>query len=492
MVLLREQRGRHQHGHLPAGLDGRESGAHRDLGLAEADVAADDAVHRLVGIEVGQHLLDRVGLVGGFLEREGVGERAILELAQRQLQALARLALGVEVEQLGGHVAHLLGGAAACLRPLVGAELVQRRGFRGRAGVAADQLQRVHRHVEPVAVAVLEHQELATLVADVHDLQADVAADAVFLVHHGRAGGQGLQVAQDGGRVGGRALASPAFLAGPGAEQLRLRQHRDRRLGDRQAGEFGGDREREAVLHGEEGLPAVAGRDALPGGAQHLGEHLAAAGRIGREQHPAGELLQEGLERRQGTLGASVEAEVARRRGREVRDAPGLGGLGLEVRDLDAREALDAAQHVGGLDEQLHRVQQRPLDVVAAVLVARADRFPVAGQRAGELGGVGDHRIGRQVVEQRRGLVVEQRQVELDARRRDAVADAAIERAARRVAVEARAPATAERAHRVAVERDFARRQQSNALQRVPGALGLRIEAPDRLDLVVEKVDPQR
>src|SRR5258705_5232479 len=46
--LLREHRRRHQHGDLSARHHDREGGAHRDLGLAEADVAADETVHRLV------------------------------------------------------------------------------------------------------------------------------------------------------------------------------------------------------------------------------------------------------------------------------------------------------------------------------------------------------------------------------------------------------------------------------------------------------------
>jgi hypothetical protein len=45
-VLLHEQRRGHEHGHLLAVLHGLERGAYGDLGLAVADVAADDAVHR--------------------------------------------------------------------------------------------------------------------------------------------------------------------------------------------------------------------------------------------------------------------------------------------------------------------------------------------------------------------------------------------------------------------------------------------------------------
>jgi hypothetical protein len=45
-VLLGEDRGRHEHRHLLAVLHRLERGADRDLGLAVADVAADQPVHR--------------------------------------------------------------------------------------------------------------------------------------------------------------------------------------------------------------------------------------------------------------------------------------------------------------------------------------------------------------------------------------------------------------------------------------------------------------
>ncbi len=73
-VLFGEQRGGHQHGDLLSGLRGDERSAHRHFGLAEADVAAHHAIHRLLGREIGQHLADRLGLVGRFLEREAARE----------------------------------------------------------------------------------------------------------------------------------------------------------------------------------------------------------------------------------------------------------------------------------------------------------------------------------------------------------------------------------------------------------------------------------
>ena len=45
-VLLGEDRRRHEHRHLVAAIDRFERGPHGDFGLAEADVAAEQAVHR--------------------------------------------------------------------------------------------------------------------------------------------------------------------------------------------------------------------------------------------------------------------------------------------------------------------------------------------------------------------------------------------------------------------------------------------------------------
>ena len=108
-VLLGEDRRRHQHHHLLAVDGGLVGGPQRDLGLAVADVAADQAVHRPLALHVGLDRVDRLELVGGL----AVGERGLegeLQLAVgRERVAAADLPLGVEVEQLAGH---LLGGAA--------------------------------------------------------------------------------------------------------------------------------------------------------------------------------------------------------------------------------------------------------------------------------------------------------------------------------------------------------------------------------------------
>ena len=112
-VLLGEQRGGHQHRDLLAVHHRDEGGAQRDLGLAEADIAADQPVHRLAGLQVVDHRLDRGGLVGRFLETETGGEGLVVVRAELEGMALARGALRVQIQQFGGGVAHLLLRACA-------------------------------------------------------------------------------------------------------------------------------------------------------------------------------------------------------------------------------------------------------------------------------------------------------------------------------------------------------------------------------------------
>ena len=112
VVLLGQQRGRRQDRHLLAAHHRDEGGAQRDLGLAEADVAADQPVHRLGADHVLDHGVDRRALVGRLLEAEAGGKRLVVVRGIAERVALARSAARVQVQQFGGGVAHLLGGLA--------------------------------------------------------------------------------------------------------------------------------------------------------------------------------------------------------------------------------------------------------------------------------------------------------------------------------------------------------------------------------------------
>ena len=121
-MLFREQRGRREDRHLLAIGDCHVGRTQGDFGLAEADIAADEAVHRPARAHVFDHGGNRGRLIRCFLEAEAFGKGVVVTLLKAEGMALARGAAGVEVEQLGGGVAHLNGGAALGLFPLAAAQ----------------------------------------------------------------------------------------------------------------------------------------------------------------------------------------------------------------------------------------------------------------------------------------------------------------------------------------------------------------------------------
>ena len=154
VVLLGEQGGGYEDGDLFAGLDGDEGGAQRDLGLAETHIAANDPVHRLVGLEIGEHLLDGGGLVGRFLEGKAGFKGAVFGVAGEHLRALPSGPARVQIQELRGDVANALRRLAARLLPLLAAQLMERRGFgrRTRVAILSAEMQRLHGNIQLVAV----------------------------------------------------------------------------------------------------------------------------------------------------------------------------------------------------------------------------------------------------------------------------------------------------------------------------------------------------
>ena len=86
-VLAGEQRGRHHDGDLLAGKHGDEAGAERDFRLAEADIAADQPVHRPAAGQIVEHGADARLLVLGLLVREAGGELVIEPVGRGQAPA---------------------------------------------------------------------------------------------------------------------------------------------------------------------------------------------------------------------------------------------------------------------------------------------------------------------------------------------------------------------------------------------------------------------
>lgn len=363
VVLLGQQRGRREEGHLLAAGDRDEGGAQRHLGLAEAHVAADQAVHRLGRDHVLHHGVDRGLLVGGFLEAEVVGEHFVVGGRVAEGMALPRGAAGVDVEQLGGRVAHLLGGLALGLFPLAGAQPVQRRLVGADAGVAADLVQLRDGHVERGLVGVLQVQHFLQerlafgigALAQVHVDQAAVAADAVRGVDHRVADVELGQVLDQRLDVADLflLLVAPA-RGGCGGEELGLGDEVDALLAPCEArGQRGGGDADLLVGRGFELGQRIEGRRAHAAGAQEVEQAFAPAFAFGDQQHAVRRGLDVGLEADQWIFGAAHHGK-----GRQFVEL-GVGRVGGNVAAAGVSADGELCMRLGALVELLGAQEQR-------------------------------------------------------------------------------------------------------------------------------------
>ena len=157
--------------------------------------------------------------------------------------AFARGAPGVDVEQLGGGIADLLGRAALGFLPLARAEFVQRRFIGTHAGVAADHLQLAHGHIQRGLVGVFQVQELLLFglaigaqLPHIHVDEAAVAPNAVRAVYHRVAHIELAQVFDQRLDIADLLLFFATAGGGPGGEQLGLGDEVDAHIQPRKTG----------------------------------------------------------------------------------------------------------------------------------------------------------------------------------------------------------------------------------------------------------------
>ena len=147
IVLLSQQGGRHQHRHLLVVLHGEEGGAHGHFGLAEAHIAAHQAVHGQRLAHIAEDGVDRLRLIRRGFKWETVAEQLILFAVVFKGKTRLRRALGIDIQQLGRHVAYFLSRFLSRPGPGIAAQLVQGGVFFRPAGVAADKMQGRYRNV---------------------------------------------------------------------------------------------------------------------------------------------------------------------------------------------------------------------------------------------------------------------------------------------------------------------------------------------------------
>ena len=182
MLLAKDRRG-HEHAHLIAGVDGLEGRPHRHFGLAVADVAAEQPVHRMRREHVALDGPDRIELVDRLVVGKRGVEFALPKRIRRKADSRQRRAGGLQLDHLHGDVGH--GQLGRLLLPLPGLSADGRKV--GPSAAAADVL--LHhlnfrdRHVDLRAAAELQLEMFFGLLFVLEQLQSAVAADAVADVH---------------------------------------------------------------------------------------------------------------------------------------------------------------------------------------------------------------------------------------------------------------------------------------------------------------------
>jgi hypothetical protein len=125
VVLLGEDGGGGQQGHLFFGGDRFEDGPYRHLGFAKAHVAAHQTIHGAIALHVQLHILHRLELI----RRGLIGERVFQLLLPGHVggvgEALQLGPLGVELQQIHRHLFHGFAGATLGFLPGLASHFVQ-------------------------------------------------------------------------------------------------------------------------------------------------------------------------------------------------------------------------------------------------------------------------------------------------------------------------------------------------------------------------------
>ena len=188
-VLPRQQRGRHHDGDLLAVERDRERRAQRHLGLAEADVAADQPVHRPAAFEILQRGVDRAKLVLGFLIGEARAELVIDMRLHRHFRRLVQMPLGGDLDQFAGDLADAVLELGLARLPAAAAQPVEfDMGVIG--AVARQQFDILDRQKQLGLGGIMQFETIMRRAGDVERLQADETADAVLDMNHEIAGGE--------------------------------------------------------------------------------------------------------------------------------------------------------------------------------------------------------------------------------------------------------------------------------------------------------------
>ena len=184
VMLPREYGRRYEDRRLLARENALHHGTQRDLGLAKADIAAQQTVHRAVGLHIVLNLGNAAQLVVGLLVGEILLELTLPRVIRREGVALDLGALGIEPDQPLGQLLGRGLGARLGLGPVRAAQLVQAHALvLPAADVFGDEVERGCRNIQEIRARKRNFDEIALGTVHRHALHADKPTDTVVLMH---------------------------------------------------------------------------------------------------------------------------------------------------------------------------------------------------------------------------------------------------------------------------------------------------------------------
>ena len=183
MLKGKHGRGR-EYSHLFAIAKGLERSAHRDFSFAESDVAAQQAIHRLIRFHIAFDLRSGLNLIFGGRVFKRIFKLALPVGIGRKREAFGEAPLGVELQQLFSHVAHSGFDARLGFVPRNAAQAINwRLGFACTA-ILLDKIHACERHIEPRLARIFEQHEVALLIALRNLAQSQKPPHAMLRMHH--------------------------------------------------------------------------------------------------------------------------------------------------------------------------------------------------------------------------------------------------------------------------------------------------------------------
>ena len=118
VVLLCQQRGWDQNGHLLAIRNRNKRGAQGDFRLAKTDITTNQAVHGLSRYQILNRCMNGGQLIGRFLEAKSLGKRFVSLGIEGKGMAASGGPTSIEIQQFGSRITSLSGCFTSSFFPL--------------------------------------------------------------------------------------------------------------------------------------------------------------------------------------------------------------------------------------------------------------------------------------------------------------------------------------------------------------------------------------